>query len=117
VFHPLGGRGEPRLVLDRIDRGDPIQRLFGNRRIGGLPNVEELPPAVRPTCYFRDRAGFGPGRIVQPLKTSVAVSLKEPGEARHVRRRMLGTTIGAVEIGRSRSGRATKQPIVAHIDP
>jgi len=30
---------------------------------------------------------------------------------------MLGTTAGAVEIGGGRSGRTTKQPIVAHIDP
>src|SRR5208337_4885806 len=112
-----GGRGEPRLVLDRIDRGDPIQRLFGNRRFGGLPDVVKLPPGVRPASNLRDRARLGPSRIVQPLEASVAVSLKEAGEARHVRRRMLGTTVGAVEIGRRRSGRATKQPIVAHIDP
>jgi hypothetical protein len=31
VFNPLGSRREPGLVLDRIDCGDPIQRLFGNR--------------------------------------------------------------------------------------
>src|SRR5208283_1238584 len=53
-------------------------------------------------CNFRDGTWLGPGRIVQPLKTSVAVSLKEASEARHVRRRVLGTTVGAVEIGGGR---------------
>jgi hypothetical protein len=31
MFDPLGGRGKPGLVLDHIDRGDPIERLLGDR--------------------------------------------------------------------------------------
>ena len=70
VFHPLGGRGEPRLVLDRVNFGDPIQRLLGNRRFRRLPHVVKLPAAVRPAGNFHDRTWLGPGRIVQPLKAS-----------------------------------------------
>jgi hypothetical protein len=68
-------------------------------------------------CNFRDRTLLGPGWIVQPLEAGVAVSLKEAGEARQVRGWVLGTAIGAVEIGCGRSGGAAKQPVVAHIDP
>jgi hypothetical protein len=64
----------------------------------------------------RDGTRLGSGRIVQPLKPGVAVGLKEAGEARHVRRRMLGTPVGAVEVGGGGSSRATEQPIVAYID-
>src|SRR4051795_3747502 len=72
---------------------------------------------MRPTRNFDDRSWLGPGWIVQSLKTSVTIRLKKAGEAGHVRRRVCGPTVGAVEIGRRRSGRATKQPVVAHIDP
>ena len=36
MLQPLGGRGEAGLVLDGVELGDPIERRFGDGRLGGL---------------------------------------------------------------------------------
>ena len=42
MFSPLGGRGKPGFVLDQVDCGDPIERLFGDGRAGGSVDIEEF---------------------------------------------------------------------------
>src|SRR4051794_18507663 len=99
VFNPLGGRGEPGLVLDDIDCGDTVERLLGDRRFCLLPHVEYLAPAMRPAGNFDDRAWLGAGGVVHRLEAAIAVGLEEAGEAGHVRRRALAAAVGVVEVG------------------
>ena len=64
------------------------------------------------------RPGSWSGRdLVQRLEAGIAVGLQEAGERRHVRGRVLGATVWAVEISRGRRGFAAERPIVADIDP
>ena len=42
-------------LLDRVERGDALERLAGDRRVAALGDVEELAPQVRPAEGERDR--------------------------------------------------------------
>src|SRR5208283_3048801 len=110
VFNPLGDRRKPGFVLDGIDRGDSIERLLGDRRLRRFPHVEYFSSAMSPAGNFRDRAWLAAGGSVQRLETGVAIGLEKTGECGHVGRRMLATTIRAVEISRGGRGFATEWP-------
>jgi hypothetical protein len=84
VFYPLGDRGKPGLVLDHIDRGDPIERLLGDRRFRRVPNIEDLPSAVHPAGNFGDRSWLAAGRTVQRLESGIPIGLEQTGECGHV---------------------------------
>jgi len=49
-----------RLGLDLIDHRDPIERFFGDWRLGRLPDIEDLPAAMRPAGDLNDRPRPGP---------------------------------------------------------
>jgi hypothetical protein len=82
-----------------------------------LPLVKKPAARVGPTGHFRDWARLDAGGAIQFLEPGIPVRLEQAGEARHVRRRMRGGAIGAVEIRSGRGGTAAKRPVVAHIDP
>ena len=117
VLDPFGSGREPCLVLDSIDCGDPVQCFPCDRRLRGLPHVVEFATAMRPAGDFDYRTRRGPGRMIQGVEPGITVSLKEAGEAGHMRRRMCGAAIWAVEVGGRRGRRTSEQPVVAHIGP
>ena len=51
---PLLRRGEASLVLYHIELGDPIERRFGDGRLGRLPHVEDGPAAMSPAGDLGD---------------------------------------------------------------
>ena len=56
LLHALVRRNAARRGLNRIDRRDPVQRFLGDRRLSCLPDVEDLPAAMRPGGNLDDRS-------------------------------------------------------------
>jgi hypothetical protein len=67
------------ISLDRIQRSNPLQGFMGKRRVCCDMNVVELPPRVSPTKRQGGSFVRRPGD--QPVKTGIAVDLKQTPEA------------------------------------
>src|SRR3712207_6640650 len=73
------------LRLDGVERGDPPQRLPGDRPRPTLRQVDELPSDVSPTICERRPGSRGGDALVD----RVAVALQDPGVAAEQPLRML----------------------------
>ena len=106
------GRQAARLVLDRVEGGDPQKRLVGKRCAVPLVDVEELAPDMRPAGDLADRAG-----PVELAEAGIAVGLQDAAEAAKMALRMDALAVGAVAVEHRRRRFARPRPVVAHISP
>lgn len=83
---PIGRRLPADLRLDGIEFADPAQRIGGNRRSGGLRNVIELAPGVRPARGENDIAFAR-----QLLEAGIATDVLHVGEVLKMCHRALGS--------------------------
>ena len=93
---PFIGRAAADARLDLIEFGDPLQRLGGNWRRGGMVEVKELAPDMRPAEGELDRARRP--RPAQPVEPGIAVDLQHPGELGEVAPRMHALAVLAVNM-------------------
>src|SRR5258708_6455014 len=79
---------------------DAPQRFCRDRRARGLLHLIELTSGVSPTPRKLDSAATG-----EPVEAGIAVDLYDAAEPGQVRGRVLGLSVGAIEIdGRRRLG-------------
>ena len=115
----FAARGEPPVrglatdvCLDRIEPGDAAQRLFGNRRPGGLGHVVELAPRVRPAGCERH---FGArGNLLEP---GIPIDMKNTLEVPEMGNRSLSFPVRREQ--EHCSGRVCSAPaaLLTGIDP
>ena len=74
---------------------------------------------MRPASHLGDcRGPWGAAPlVVERLEPGISIGLEKAGKACQMLRRMLGTAIGAVEVGGDRRRRAAEWPVVANIYP
>ena len=104
--------------LDVIKLADPIERLLGNRRVGGFLEVEEFSPPVGPASRLFDLNLLGQEiRLVHGVEASDAIGLQHAIEALQEGPWMIALTIPIVEVGHSRRiGSLIGTPVPDH-DP
>ena len=105
------GRLATQRCLDRVQRGDPLQRFVCHWRLRGSMHIEELAPGVRPARRLGDAA------LIKSGEPGIAIGLKDAAERRQVPARMLALAVGTVAIqhrGRRRTGEGT---VVARVAP
>ncbi len=112
------GRLPGDLSLDVIEPADPLQRGPRQRRAGGLPEVVEGAPQVRPAGRLANpRYGIRRRRLVELGESPIGVGLQDAGEPAEVALRVFGFAVGGEGVGGCRRIRATPRPVVADIDP
>src|SRR5215831_11352335 len=114
----LIGRTAANARLDLVEFGDPPQRLGGNRRAGGMMEIEELAPGMRPAeGELYDTLLpllLLPGQCLEP---GIAVDLQHPGAGGEVALWVRALAILAVNIGDRRRLRPLPRPVVTRIRP
>src|SRR3954467_10021258 len=112
---PVLGRVAADLGLDGVELADPAQRLLRQRRAGGLVELVEAPPAMRPTERELDLVRRAARQ--QALEAAVAVYLQDTLEPGQVSGRMLALAVLGVEVDHRRRGAAVPRPVVDRIAP
>ena len=107
-FSPLATN----VALDRIECGDAVERLAGDRRCAAVGELIEPPAHVRPAEREAHIALFGKGAIA-----GVAVDLENALEAGEMRERLRRLAIGRIDIGDRRRVRSAPGPVVSRIGP
>lgn len=82
------------IVLDRIQGGDPAQRLVRDRRLRCGMDIEELPPCVGPA---EGQAGCVGISTDQAAKPGIPINLQQAKEALQMTDRVVRPAILAVE--------------------
>src|SRR4051812_43663434 len=100
------------LFLDRIERGDPFQRLLGNGRLVRFVKVIKLSSNVRPATCFNNRAAF-----IQPVESRECVGLQDAVKLQKVIGGMFGTATRRVCEPYSWRFSVTCRSIIANIGP
>ena len=76
--HAIISRLAADIVLDRIQGGDPAQRLVRDRGLRGGMDIEELPPCVRPAEGKPRRVGISTDQAAKPGYPSTCSSPRKP---------------------------------------
>src|SRR5271170_4766285 len=104
------------LGFDRVEFGDPLQGLGGDRRRGRFGKVEELPAPVCPAEGERRRSpsalGIGEGAIA-----GIAVGLQHTGVALQKRQSVIAAAPRRVAVDHRRRRPAPPRPVIAGDDP
>ena len=80
--------GQPRIVSNPIDRGDPVQCLTRERGFCRLVHIKEFAPRVRHTGRFDDPVA------IEPSVASIAIGLQDVAEVTQVGAWMLALAVG-----------------------
>ena len=112
---PLLGRAAADLGLDRVELADPAQRLLRQGRAGGLVDLVEAPPAMRPAEGEPDLARRP--ALQQALEAGIAVHLQHALELGQVGGRMLALAVLGVEVDHRRRGAAAPGPVIDRVAP
>src|SRR5690606_21624175 len=108
----LVGGATADLALDRVERGDALQRLAGDRRGPGDGELVEAPAHMSPAEGELDVAALGERAVA-----AIAIDLQHALEAGQVGHRPLGLAIGGVDIRHAGRIGATPGSVVAGVGP
>src|ERR1700723_4112512 len=101
--------------FNRVERGDPLQGFFGDRRFGRDEDIVELPSCVRPAeSKLRGLAG---GICDQTSEPGITVDLQQPAITLEMFRRVNALAIIAVDIDGGWMTRSLPGPVIDGVTP
>ena len=105
------------LALDLEEPADALERLGGDRRLGGEVDVVDLAPDMGPAGDFGHGRRLSTLALIERREAGIAVGLEEAAEARRDGRADAPLAIGRVAVDDRRRGWPAIGPLVAQIDP
>src|SRR6202008_4713172 len=115
---PAGVRGQAvDLALDLEEPADVLERLGGDRRLGGQVNLVDLAPDMGPAGDLGHGRRLPALALIERPEACIAIGLEEAAEPRQMGARMLPLAIGRVAVDDRRRGWPAIGPLVAQIDP